>query len=342
MKHKIIALAVLIAFALTLSLTRSAMLDVARAQEDAARVAQTDEQEDATPFRFNNKTWRNKKAFLDNARCVTKEPNEGTREEIDESLEQFKASRRADLLSRKGAQVDPSTNDRAPGTVTVQVWFHVIRRGTSAADGNVPRAMLLAQLDVLNDAYGGSTGGAATPYRFVLGGITRTTNANWYTMEPGTAAEANAKNALRVGGAKVLNFYTANPGGGLLGWATFPWSYAGNPKDDGVVCLFSSLPGGSAVPYNEGDTGTHEVGHWLGLYHTFQGGCANRNDSVSDTPAERSPAFGCPAGRDTCRNKAGLDPIENFMDYTDDACMFKFTGGQSARMDAISLQYRGL
>jgi hypothetical protein len=212
----------------------------------------------------------------------------------------------------------------------VNVAWHVITNGTA---GNVTDAQIAQQLSVLNAAYVGKG------FQFQTTSIDRTNNSQWYKMAPGSAAERKAKTALAKSPATTLNVYIAAPGQGLLGWATFPWSYAASNAQHGVVLLNSSLPGGSAAPYNLGDTATHEVGHYLGLYHTFQGGCNNPGDSVDDTPAEASAAYGCPAGRDTC-SSAGADPIYNFMDYTDDACMNTFTAGQVARMAWAASTYK--
>jgi hypothetical protein len=293
----------------------------------APAMAQDAAQRADGPFVLNGHSWQSKAAFVNSgARCGVRFVDDIEKTQIERSLDSFLAQRG---MSRS---LDASAI-AAAASRTVPVYFHVIRKGTGIANGDVTSTMISQQISVLNAAY------ASAGVSFSLVSTDRTTNATWYTMTPGTTAESQAKNALRKGGKESLNLYSANIGGGLLGWATFPSDYARNPKMDGVVVLYSSLPGGSATPYNLGDTGTHEVGHWVGLYHTFQGGCNASGDSVSDTPAERSAAFGCPTGRDTCTS-AGLDPIKNFMDYTDDSCMNTFSAGQRTRFQGLLAQYR--
>ena len=210
----------------------------------------------------------------------------------------------------------------------IDVYFHVI---TNGSQGNVRDSEIASQMRVLNDAF------APWGWTFQLAATDRTSNADWFN--DCYSNERAMKAALHQGTAEDLNVYTCVPGP-YLGYARFPSNYDSQPELDGVVLLYTSLPRGGEPNYDEGDTATHEVGHWFGLYHTFQGGCSKNGDYVEDTPAERSPAFECPVGRDTCPRDSGLDPIENFMDYTYDSCMFTFTAGQDARMDEMFTTYR--
>jgi hypothetical protein len=275
-----------------------------------------------------------------------------------------------DPLAKAARAARTSAKDKTGATtaaaafapVTVPVRFHVIAKDRGQEGGNLSDARIAAQIQVLNDAY------APHGFSFELERITRTFEPQWFNLIPSNGAEPRY---FRGGGKEVamkkalygdstsetLNIYSASLGQNLLGWAYFPSSFdaaasAGKPLPqyrDGVVVDFRSLPsvpgdtGDTSVysVYGEGDTATHEVGHWLELYHTFQGGCSEPGDYVDDTAPEASPAFRCPDGRDTCEG-GGVDPITNFMDYTYDSCMTEFTAGQAARMQMAWTEYRAL
>ncbi|MFI7492221.1 zinc metalloprotease [Micromonospora echinaurantiaca] len=260
------------------------------------------------------------------------EPNELTLAETREREADLAAALRERARFRAGAGASTLA-----ATVTIPVVVHVIQENSTRAGGNIPDSMITSQINVLNQSYSGATGGAATAFSFQLQKINRVTNPAWYPIVQGSSAERSMKSSLREGGKNTLNVYLGELSNDLLGWATFPQRKLSSM--DGVVVLSESLPGGTAANYNQGDTGTHEVGHWLNLYHTFQGGCSGQGDGVSDTAAEASPAFQCPTGRDTC-TAPGADPITNFMDYTYDSCMYQFTAGQASRMLTAWNAYR--
>ena len=181
---------------------------------------------------------------------------------------------------------------------------------------------------------------------FVLVSQQQVPNDDWYGVASITndgvdnAAALAMKTALAVDPSTTLNLYFNDLPGGLYGYAQFPDTWPEDSPRWGVVMDNVTLPG-SGDPFGGGNVGTHEVGHVLGLYHTFQDGChadsqcASSGDLVCDTPAESSPnGFDQPCGvlRDSCPTSAGNDPVENYMDYSSPSCMIEFTAGQNVRM----------
>ena len=215
------------------------------------------------------------------------------------------------------------------GAPVIDVYVHIIKPNNNAT---VTNQMINDQIAVLNAAY------APVQASFNLVSTDTTVNSTWYTGCMGRSEQA-MKQALHQGGSNDLNIYLCSPSGGLLGLATLPWDYNNWPSLDGVAILDETMPGGNATDYNFGDTAVHEVGHWMGLYHTFQGACTANGDRVADTAPERSPAYGCPRNRDTCGG-SGADPVSNYMDYTDDSCMFQWSPGQIRRMQSMYTTYR--
>ena len=174
------------------------------------------------------------------------------------------------------------------------------------------------------------------------GAVTDTQIADQITvMNNGFGAERNMKKTLHRGDASDLNLYLTTASA-YLGWAYFPSSYKTKPWIDGVVADWESMLHTSTSyvdRYDLGKTATHETGHWLGLYHVFQGGCNNFGDYVDDTPPQRIATRGCPEGQDSCP-EPGLDSIHNYMDYSYDSCYNQYTAGQAARMQDQWLYYR--
>ncbi|MBL0343244.1 MAG: PKD domain-containing protein [Bacteroidetes bacterium] len=245
---------------------------------------------------------------------------------------------------------------RTSGVVTIPVVFHILY-STNNATQNISTARVQAQLDVLNQDYSATNADvtsvpsvfqsavANTGIQFCLavqdpngnttdGIIRKQTSTTSFSQNDGIKFDAQGgDNAWPA--ASYLNVWVGNLGGGLLGYAQFP---GGAAATDGVVLLNGSVGGpgalGTTPSYNRGRTATHEVGHWLNLRHIW--GDANcGNDFVADTPTQQAANFGCPSfPQISCSNGPNGEMFMNYMDYTDDACMFMFTTGQGTRMNA--------
>lgn len=208
---------------------------------------------------------------------------------------------------------------------TIPVAWHVIHKGPN---GDLTTDEVLAQIDVMNKAYKkfGST--------FELVRLDRKGKGAWFKKCQKDRPFNKMTRKLAVDPTHTLNIYTCRPGDDLLGFTIPPGALPEDHPWNAVVIHYGSLPNGPLFPYDEGDTLVHEVGHYFGLAHTFENGCTAPGDEVNDTPFEASPAFGCQIGRDTCP-QAGLDPVRNYMDYSDDGCLTTFSKGQRKRMNQI-------
>ena len=268
-------------------------------------------------------------ARTDDGACIERHETPGPQNRLRDTVERPDVDRLQGWIAKHPKLADRAAQAAAATRiVTIRTWIHVVRADTTVAGGNVPRAWINDQINVLNASFSGETGGNDSGFRFELAGVTRTTSADWFDMHS-QGQDRKMKLELKRGGLRVLNIYTVAHRT-LLGYAYLAQDAEQVGELDGVVVDYRTLPGGDLDIYSEGDTATHEVGHWLNLFHTFDGGC-NRGDMVADTAPEASPAFNCPVGRDTCEG-GGRDPIRNFMDYTQDSCMFRFSDGQGARM----------
>ncbi len=275
--------------------------------------------------------------------CGTQSPSR----ELRTAHAQLRQARKAGL-EKRGQQI------------VVQLYMHFVTAFDQAHfySAAVRQRLATSQIAALNIAY--------RPANIVFAA-----NPATYTIRNDWATDANStsmKQALRKGTYKDLNVYfqtnlstapyTYSPASTLLGYCTLPTQITytngqGGQTEypaidyaiDGCNVLAGSMPGSPAPisGYNEGKTAVHEVGHWFGMLHTFQGNtCAptDGGDYIDDTPQEGVSTIGCPKGKDSCSRTPGLDPINNYMDYSTDACYTQFTPDQQARMVSMFQMYR--
>ncbi|OJJ44203.1 hypothetical protein ASPZODRAFT_72400 [Penicilliopsis zonata CBS 506.65] len=246
--------------------------------------------------------------------------------------------------------------------IEIETWFHIV--SSEEKSRLVSDAMISNQFAILQSAYGN------TNISYRLQGVTHHVNDTWARNEDDLAM----KRALRQGTYRTLNVYFQTDLQGasgdsarvidddpsreslenelsssVLGFCTLPdpsinaSSPSGQYINDGCNILANTMPGGSITHYNLGGTAIHEIGHWNGLLHTFQGeSCSPNNDGdyISDTPQESTPTDGCPSGKDSCPRSPGLDPVHNYMDYSSDDCYSEFTANQAQRMQNMWFSLR--
>lgn len=238
---------------------------------------------------------------------------------------EYIAAMRDVIENEKSGNFTPFAED-----IMVDMYIHVVAPSEKPDDGyisvrspiisiNIIQYILLtyfqretveAQAKVINDNFKGSG------FQFVLKDATWTVNSNWAKG----GDEMSMKKKLRKGNYAAVNIYLVHSYRGYLGYCWYPTSASpGSDAEtrDGCQVVWTTVPGGPRKGNNEGKIASHEVGHWAGLFHTFDGGCGSPGDHVDDTPPQSKANTGCPTGKDSCQG-GGPDPIHNHMDYTNE------------------------
>ncbi|CEJ90352.1 hypothetical protein VHEMI06143 [[Torrubiella] hemipterigena] len=210
----------------------------------------------------------------------------------------------------------------AQAVITIPTYIHVVASSNKVADGYISAATVKEQFKNLNNGY------KNTGFQFSLKGTDWTINQQWAS----NGNDLAMKKKLRKGNYKTLNLYFQKDLQGLNGYCYYPAKVTPNTDAffrDGCNVLTATAPTGT--------TATHEVGHWMGLLHTFEGECNGAGDMVADTPACKK-SWACQPGQDTCPNRPGKDAINNFMAYG--SCRTTFSKGQAVRMKSSWNKYR--
>ncbi|KAF2432232.1 zincin [Tothia fuscella] len=258
-------------------------------------------------------------------------------------LETVKSLRDDNKAGSPGAKLRAKALLARQGPILVPTVFHIV--STTANAATVLPTMPEAQIAALNKMYN------PIGFQFQLLTTTWTTNDAWSIGAGDSMNEM--KRSLRQGGYNTLNIYFhTDLEGGILGKCSMP-SQIGDPTslvavlpsiyfDDGCSVNAGTMPGGSVFGYDQGMTAVHETGHWLGLFHTFEGySCEGDGDFIADTPPQSESTDGCPVEvKDSCPGLEGVDAVHNIMDYSTDACYEGFSPLQVERMLQMWGQFR--
>lgn len=266
-----------------------------------------------------------------------------------------KAVNNAEVIIQEGLANSQKSLPLNSNLKIIPVVVHVIHDGGT---NNISDAQIQSQIDVLNQdfrrilATNGYGAGVDTEIEFCLAKKNpqgKCTNGIVRVKSPLSNHQTYQRSQLKLlsywDNARYLNMYVVkniNNGSGTLGYSSFP---GGPPDEDGIVVRHDYFGKIGTAAASLGRTTTHEVGHWLGLYHTFNGGCGTDTctdgDLVCDTPPAANPNYGCPT-INSCLNEIPdvNDQIQNYMDYSNDNCKSMFSNGQKQRMVSTLLSFR--